>query len=248
MQNEIAATDGAPALSQGERVVDTFIAPSKTFTDILRSANCWLPLVIIVLITVVWGFSIDKKVGFAAAAETQISKSPKQEDALQQLPPDQRAQRMAMTVKITRITTYASFMFVFLFMAFEALLLWGAFNFGLGASTSYGQVFAVIAFAGLPRSLIWILSTILIWAGVGTENFDMRNPAGTNLGYYLQDSPKWMSTAGQFFDVFGFWSMALLILGMAIISRKKITQSATIVIGLWLLGLLITTGVSAATS
>ena len=35
-----------PALSQGERVIDTFIAPSKTFTDILRSQSWWLPFLI----------------------------------------------------------------------------------------------------------------------------------------------------------------------------------------------------------
>ena len=33
-------------LSQAERVVDTFIAPSKTFTDILRSSSWWLPWLI----------------------------------------------------------------------------------------------------------------------------------------------------------------------------------------------------------
>ena len=33
-------------LSQVERVVDTFVAPSKTFADILRSTSWWLPFLI----------------------------------------------------------------------------------------------------------------------------------------------------------------------------------------------------------
>ncbi|MGB7554313.1 MAG: hypothetical protein WBM04_08060 [Candidatus Korobacteraceae bacterium] len=36
-----------PPLSQAERVVDTFVAPSKTFTDIRRNATWWVPWVLI---------------------------------------------------------------------------------------------------------------------------------------------------------------------------------------------------------
>jgi hypothetical protein len=137
---------------------------------------------------------------------------------------------------------------VLIFMLLEALILWGLFNFGLGAKTTFGQVFAVVAYAGLARALTWVLSAVLLFAGVGTENFDLRNPVGTNLGYYLQDSPKWMATAGQFLDVLGLWSLALLIVGMAIISRKKISQSAAVIGGLWILILIVAAGVTAAFS
>jgi hypothetical protein len=235
-------------LSQVERVVDTYIAPSKTFTDILRSASCWLPLLIMILMTVFYAYSIDKTVGFPDASEVQISKNTAQQEALQSLPAAERAQRMSLAVKITRISTYASSVFVLIFMLLEALILWGLFNFGLGAKTTFGQVFAVVAYAGLARALTWVLSAVLLFAGVGTENFDLRNPVGTNLGYYLQDSPKWMATAGQFLDVLGLWSLALLIVGMAIISRKKISQSAAVIGGLWILILIVAAGVTAAFS
>jgi len=235
-------------LSQIERVVDTFVAPTKTFTDILRSASCWLPLVLMFVMTLFYAYSIDKTIGYEAASETQISKSPAQADALQQLSEADRAQRMGLTVKITRITSYASVVFVLIFMAIEAVILFALFNFVLGASTKFSQVFAVVAFAGLPRALMWVISGVLLFAGVGTDNFDMRNPVGTNLGYYLQDSPKWISTPGQFIDVLGLWSLALLIVGMAIISRKKMSQSATVIGVLWVVVLLVVTGIAAAFS
>ena len=38
------SAEPAAGLSQVERVVDTFIAPSKTITDILRSTSWWLPV------------------------------------------------------------------------------------------------------------------------------------------------------------------------------------------------------------
>jgi len=245
MPEDLVTAEGGAQVSQVMRVVDTFVAPSKTFTDILRSANCWLPIVLMFLIFASWGYAIDKKVGFEAATETQISKSPSQSDAFQQLPPDQRAKQLRMRTIGTRWATYFTGVLVLIGVALETLVLWGSFNFGLGAATKYSQVFAVVIFAGLPRFLMWVLSSILLLAGVGTENFDMSNPVGTNLGFFLADSPKWMRTAGAFFDVTGFWSLALLILGMAIISRKKISQSATVIIGWWVLILLISVGVSA---
>jgi hypothetical protein len=246
MQSQVAATEGGAQLSQVERVVDTFVAPSKTFSDILRSTNCWLPIVLIVLLTVGWSFAIDKTVGFAAAAQQQIEKNPSAVESMQQLPPDERASRLAVTATITKATTYGSFVFVLIFMVIETLVLWASFNFGLGAETKFGEVFAVVAYAGIPRYFIWILSAIMLFAGVGTDNFDIRNPVGTNLGYYLGDSAQWMKTAGQFFDVFGLWALALVVLGMAIVSRKKISQSAAVVLGWWVLILIVVAGFSAA--
>jgi hypothetical protein len=247
MANEVLVAE-AQGLSQIERVVDTFVAPTKTFSDILRSTSCWLPLVIMFLMTLFFAYSIDKTIGYEAASETQISKSSAQAEALQQLSEADRASRMALTAKITRISSYASVIFVLIFMAIEAAVLLALFNFVLGASTKFGQVFAVVAFAGLPRALMWVISGILLFAGVGTDNFDLRNPVGTNLGYYLQDSPKWISTPATFLDVLGLWSLALLIVGMAIISRKKISQSATVIGVLWLVILVISTGLAAAFS
>jgi hypothetical protein len=245
MPEELVTTEGGAQVSQVMRVVDTFVAPSKTFTDILRSSNCWLPLVIMVILTMGWAYSIDRTIGFAAATEVQIARSPKQADAIQQLPPDQRASRMSITTTITKYSTYARCVFVIIFMLIETLLLWASFNFGLGAQTKFGQVFAVVVFSGLPQNLIWIISSILLFAGAGTENFDMRNPVGTNLGYYLNDSAAWVKTAGQFFDLFGLWCIALLVLGMAIISRKKISQAATVVIGWFVLLMLFAVGAAA---
>jgi uncharacterized membrane protein len=76
----------------------------------------------------------------------------------------------------------------------------------------------------------------------------MQNPVGTNLGYYLTDSAAWMKAAGTFFDVFGFWSMALSIIGLACISGKTKGQAAIVVVGWWFLLLVVVTGFTAAFS
>ena len=39
----------APPVSQGQRIINTFVAPSKTFADLKRSASWWLPFLLMSL-------------------------------------------------------------------------------------------------------------------------------------------------------------------------------------------------------
>jgi hypothetical protein len=245
---DAASLPEATALTQTERVVDTFIAPSKTFNDILRSTSWWLPFILLVLATMGSCYAIDKKVGFESIAEHQMTKNSAAAEQLQQLPPDQRAARVKVTAKFTRIMAYSSPVSILIVIGIEALVLWGCFNFGLGAKTTFGQVFAVLMYTGLPRLFISLLTIILLFAGVGVDSFDVQNPVGTNIGYFLQDSSAAIKAATGFFDVFGLWSLALLVIGMATISRKSIGQAAAIVVGWWFILLLLFTGIAAVTS
>lgn len=247
MADDVMVTpEGGAGLSQVARVVDTFVAPSKTFTDILRSSNWLLPFLIMVVLAMGFGYAVDRTVGYTAVAEQQMMKNSMQADRINSMTPAQRSSAVELSAKFTRISSYCSFIFLLIIVAIHALLLWATFNFGLGAKTKYGQVFAVIMFAGIPKAFVWVISAVLLFAGVGLDNFDLQNPVGTNLGYYLT-SP-WMKALGSGFDLFGLWSLALLVLGMSIISKKTIGQAAAVVVGWWVLGMLILTGIAAAFS
>ncbi len=233
-------------LSQVERVVDTFVAPSKTFTDILRSASWWLPFLLIVIVSAATAFAIDKKIGFEHVAEHTIQQNPKAADQMAQLTPQQRAMQMSIAAVFTKDLTYVGGVLFLAMAAIVALLMWASFNFGLGARTTFAQNFAVFFYAYLPHLFLGILNIIFIYAGVNTENFDINNPVGTNLGYYMTDSAQWVKTGLSFFDVFGLWSLALLVIGSAIITKKSKGQVAIVVVGWWVLMLLLFTGLAAA--
>src|SRR5271169_406342 len=98
--------EGKP-LSEVERVVDTFIAPRKTFTDIRRSASWWLPFVLMAVSSFALVSVVDKKLGMEKVVENQMALSPKQAAKLDQLPPDQRASQMESIVKVNRMISYA---------------------------------------------------------------------------------------------------------------------------------------------
>ncbi|MEI9981526.1 MAG: Yip1 family protein [Edaphobacter sp.] len=237
-----------PGLSQMERVVDTFIAPSKTFRDILRSTSWWLPFVLLVVVTLVTSAVVEKQVGWGRVAENQIHQNPKQEEAMASLTPEQRASRMQVTANVWRYLSYGSFAFILFFVAIFALIYWASFNFGLGAKTTFGQMFAVYMYASLPRLLTGLLSILTLLFGNNADSYDGRNPVGTNLAYYMPDAGPALKAALGFFDVIGLWQLVLLVIGTAIVARVSTGKAAAVVVGWWLLGLLVSVGLAAATS
>jgi len=63
--------DAAP-LSEPACLLNTFIAPSKTFTDLRRSAAWWAPFLISLVVSVIFVAVVDQKVGFRRVVENQL--------------------------------------------------------------------------------------------------------------------------------------------------------------------------------
>jgi hypothetical protein len=244
---EAVAVEGK-GLSQVERVVDTFIAPSKTFTDILRSTSWWLPFLLYMIVAAGSAFAIDKEIGFDAVTEQAIQQSQMTQDRMASLPAADRAVAVHRQAVGTKYVSYVGGIFFLLFALIGALLNWATINFGFGAKTTFGQNFALQMYASLPLLIKSLLSIGLVFAGVGTDNFNMRNPVGTNLGFYMADSAAWVKAALSFFDVFGFWALALAVIGLACISGKSKGQTAIVVFGWWFILLIFVTGITAAFS
>ncbi len=235
-------------LTQVQRVADTFLAPSRTFADILRSTSWWLPFVLAVLVSLGVTFAIDRQVGFDRVVENTIHASPKQEEQLASLTPEQRTTRIKGMAAGYRYTSYASPVFILVFSAIGALVLWASFNFGLGARTTFGQMFCLWMYCSLPRLLSGLLTILTVVFGGNPESFDLKNPVGTNLGYYLPDAAPWLKTALGFFDIIGIWSLVLLVLGTAIVAKVSRGKAAAVVVGWWVLILIISIATTTAFS
>lgn len=247
MPDTVAAAETQP-LSEVARVVDTFVAPSKTFADIRRSASWWLPFLLSVIVSVFFTSAVGKQVGWETIAHQQIEKNHFAADQINSLPKDQQAVQYQKAAARTKVISYFTPVIILLFAAIISLLWWASLNFGLGAHAKFSQIFAVGMYAGLPKILIYLLGAVLLYAGVGLDNFDMQNPIGTNIGYYLPATSPALRVAGSFFDIFGLWSLALAVLGTAIVTQKKPSQTAIVIVGWWILGLLLLSAVTAFTA
>jgi hypothetical protein len=240
--------DGPRGLSQIERVVNTFVAPTAMFKDIARSTSWWLPFVLLALSTLGVALTIQKQVGWQQVVETQIQMSPSQQSQMASLTPAQQAQRMQMMELSYQYSSYASPLLVLAFSALAALLLWVTFNFGLGARTTYGQVFCLWMYCSLPHLLVDLVTVLRLKFGGSTESFDLKTPAGTSLGYYFPDVSPWLRTLLGSFDVIAIWGLVLLVIGGAIVAKVKWGQTAAVVVGWWLLILLVSVAAAAAFS
>jgi hypothetical protein len=199
-------------------------------------------------VTVGVAFTVEKQVGFQRVAENQIQQNPKQAEQMSQLTEEQRAQRLRSTGVIYKYTSYCAFVFILIFVAIFALIYWASFNFGLGARTTFGQMFAVWMYAGLPKIFVGILTIITLYLGGNAEAYNMQNPVGTNPAYFMPDASPVLKAFLSFFDVLSFWQLALLIIGTAIVAKVSRGKAAAVVLGWWAIGLLLSVGIAAALS
>ena len=236
-----------PGLSQTARVADTFLAPSKTFTDVLRSASWWLPFLLVLCSSYLLTAAIQQKVGWAQLAQNEIHANPKAEAKLASLSPEQVAQQSTVAQGIMKGAFYAAPLTNFLFLAVMAAVLWGTINFGFGGSATFPRVLAVAAYAGLPLAIKNVLAAVLLYAGRSPDSFTMDTCLGSNLGYYLE-TPSALKTLLTSFDLFSIWLAVLLSLGLAIVAHRKRSAGFYAVFGWWVLLILIRTGWAAVSS
>ncbi|MGH9615551.1 MAG: YIP1 family protein [Acidobacteriaceae bacterium] len=225
-----------PGLSQIERVADAYVAPTKTFMDIRRNASWWLPFLLGIIVSFLFVSSIDRKIGFEQVAQANINRSAQTQQRMSAMPEAQREHAMRIIATSTKIASYAYPAITLIVALIAAGILMMSFNFGLGAKASYKQYLAVWFYAGLPFLIKYLLAAISIFAGVSAEQFDINNPVGTNIGWYLSsDVPLWLRTMLSSVDVFTIWVVVLLALGCSTVARVKRSSAAIVVVGWWVL-------------
>lgn len=209
-----------PALSEGQRLLYTFTAPSKTMADLRRNASWWIPWLLVSILSIGFAFTVDKKIGWAQIMETQIQSNPKAAEKLEKVPADQREKIMKMQVMGARVVSYASPVVTLLGFVVMAGVLLGIFNFGFGAKLRFNEMMGVTAYSFLP-SIFNTLLMILVVFFVDPEQFDIKSPLATNPGYFVPSSMPLLKGALGAFDVFTLWQLFLIAVGVSQLSKVK---------------------------
>jgi hypothetical protein len=246
MTDAVAQPESSLApLNEGQRIVSTFVAPSKLGADIVRSGAWWAPFLLMIIVSTCFGFTVQKKIGWAAVYDNSINAAPKVKAMLETLPADQQALARQRGIARQPYTAYGAPVFTLIVTAIFALLVWPTINFGFGGSAKYGKIFSVLMYGALiSYCLRFLLAIVAIVAGLAPDSFNISNPVGTNIGYYLAggDSPLWLVTLGAFFDVCGIWSMIVCSIGCAVVGRVKKGAGYAAVFGWWIVFMLVITG------
>ena len=233
-------------LSEGARIIDTFIAPSKTFTDLRRSASWWAPWMLIAVSAALFAFAMGKQVGFEQISKSQVEHS-KRAEQFDKLPADQQAAQLRISSKIVAFFSYFSPFLILLYALIGTVALWLTFKLLFGATTTFGQAYAITMYSWLPGLIGGVLGTISLFAGANPEGFDVNNPVGTNVGYYLdpETTGKFVRAMASSLDVFSIWTIILIGIGYSCTSKVNRT-TAIIVVAVWYLVFkLVTSGLGA---
>jgi len=232
-------------LSQGARIIDTFIAPSKTFTDLRRSAAWWAPWLLMVIVGVAFAYVVDIKVGYPQVIENQISKSSLMQRQVEGLSPSERASQIQKRAVVTRVVYFALPALSLIFVAIFAGIYHASFRFGANADLTYGRSFAVVVYAALPEVLRGLLTIITLFAGVAPDSFNIQNPVATNLGaFFDQATSPFLYAVGSSLDIFRLWSIALTAIGFACAGKVKLGTAFAIVIGWFVFVTLVLSGLA----
>jgi hypothetical protein len=243
-----SATVPTPGLTQWQRVSNTFTAPSKTFDDIKRgNKSWWMPLLIITLFSYVLFSAITMKIGWTQVAENTMRMTPKTEERMAQMPAEQRETTIKWTAYSMEGAFAASPVLVLLYDAVIAGIVWGTINFVFGGKATFPEMFAVWMYASLPGLIKSLLGTVVIFAGMAPESFNLNAFAPTSVGAFLspQDTNAALYKLACSLDVTTIWYLVLLGMGTAIVAKVKRGSGYIAVFGWWAIIVLFSVGMAA---
>jgi hypothetical protein len=231
----------APPMSEGARIANTFFAPSKTFTDLRRSASWWGPWLLLSIFSLAFIFTLSKQVGFEQASKNQVERSSRAEQ-FDKLTSEQQEKQLQLSAKIVGIFGYGTPAFILLYVLIGGVVLWATFKVGAAAETSFGQGYAIMMYGSLPGIVGAILGIVTLFAGVNPEGFDINNPIGTNLAYYLdpETTAKFVRAMASSIDLINIWTIVLIGIGYASTSKVKRSTAIAIVAGWYVIYKLLT--------
>lgn len=241
----VAAPEPAP-LSEAARIVDTFVAPSKTFTDLRRSASWWAPFLLLSVISMGFFYVVGQKIGYRKVVENQIQSSPKAARQMEQLQPDQRSQAISRQATGTAYFLYAYPGVILLWNLIIAAVLFGTFKFAASAALKFQTAYAIVMYASLPLLLKTILATISVAAGADPGSFNLQNPAATNPGYFLSaGNTPFLYSVATALDIFMIWTLIVTAIGFTCVGKVKRSTAMTIVFGWYIVFTLGAAGLAA---
>ncbi|MGH9541169.1 MAG: YIP1 family protein [Terriglobales bacterium] len=240
-----AAAVSGRRMSSLARIFGVFYAPSATFEDIAREPHFILAWVVMIVCSFLFGYAMVHRVGPAELARQMAMSAPN----AQTMPQDQLNKAMAIDAKIAPVIFLAlPPVMVVIFSLILAAIFLAVENFLLGQAVRYKGVLGVISHAYLPSALMALAVVLILYLRADPTGVNFMAPIGSKALFYVDPSttsPVMVKLLGQI-DLFSFWIMALLALGLAKLGAKlKFSTTLATVVGLWVLWVLFSVGLAA---
>ncbi|MGH9488204.1 MAG: YIP1 family protein [Terriglobales bacterium] len=227
------------------RLFSVFASPGATFNELSEDPHFILCWCVEIVISFIFGVTLVNRIGVYTMARTALAQSPNTQ-ALS-------AAQLQTTLKVMAVGMKISFLaapvLTIIYILIIAAIFLGLANFLLGYQANYKQSLAMVSYAFLAMTLYSIIEFIVVLASPNPTSLQFTNLVGTNIGFYLDKNTtsKFLYALGTHVDLFAIWTVILLGVGLAKLGGKKgrVGASTSVVVALWLLCILIFSGLSA---
>ena len=241
--------DEGPQMSTPETLANIFFEPGRTFEALRARPRFLIAALIMVVIFLAWNAAFFSKVDYAEMVRSATENSPQAE----QLTPEQREQQIAIQASpvVKWIAMASPVIAIPVFLAIGgALYLLGSMAMGKGIS--YKQGISVWAYSSLPPLLLVMLANIVMVMirppAIEDAAMASRGMVRLNPGVAIDKmAHPVLGTALGSIDLFAIYGLVLAAIGLGKVARMSSGAAWTVVLGLYLLGLVFKLALAAIT-
>lgn len=233
-----AAAPPAPPKGPVQRIFGALFSPNETFADIARKPDILVPLAVIVFFSLLSTIVVVPKLDFESMMREQFesNKDISAEDA---------DRMVRITAASGKVFAYASPILAIGIFAIVAGVLLLAFRMMAGEGT-FKQAFSVTLYSQFPQVIHGLITTVIIMTKSSVQPDQMNTLLKSNLGFLVDPKQQMVPFALlSSLDLFTIWTLVLLIIGFACVSRFSKAKSAAIVISLWIVTVVVKLGFAA---
>lgn len=225
-----------------ERMMGVLFSPGETFADIARRPDILAPLVIILILGYLSTALIIPKMDFSAMTAMQAEQMRKQNPNMSE---EQLTQMEHITMATAKVFGWIGPLIMVLWYAIVAGALLLAFRL-FGGQGTYKQAFSTTLYAWMPLVLFTILMTVVVMARGTFDPTAAATLVKSNPAFLVdfKEQPVLFSLLASF-DVFTIWTIALLAIGFATLSKTSIGKAVAIVFSLWICMVVVKLGFAA---
>jgi hypothetical protein len=239
---EAPAPSGAPTPGDSAlaRIPGVFFSPVRTFESIARRPTWIAPVALWLLASLAITSVVVPRLDFEKMTRERFEKSG------QAVPPERLQEMVDKQRKFAPI-------FAYLWAAISAVgipllvavVVWGAFR-AFGWDATYKQTLGVTAHAFLPGVLGALLLMPLVARLERVDPSAIGDILRSNLGFLVERDSKALHSLLGSIDIFTFWTIALMTVGMAAAAKIRRGPAAAVIVSLWGLYVLGKAGLAAA--
>jgi Yip1 domain len=231
------------------RLFGVFFEPKATFESIVQRPTWILPMVTLIIVSVVIIWLIGSRVGWRQVIEKQIASSPRAQQRMEQVPPEQREAILARQAKLAGVIGYVGVVVgTAIAEIVAAAVLLALFNVLSGTKVRFSVSLGIVTYSWMPYAITGLLAILILFIK-DPSTIDTQNLVASNPGALLPDgSAKWLVSLLTSLDLFTFWVLALQAIGFSATNPKKISfgKALSYILVVWLFFVLVKVGLAAA--